>query len=46
MNPMDLKCASWNVRGLESLDRKYIVKIFLNMNRNMDVFLLQEVKEI
>jgi exonuclease III len=41
-----IKIASWNVRGLESTDRKYIVKRFLMMVKGIDIMLLQEVKAV
>ena len=41
-----LKLASWNVRGLENSDRKYIVKRFLKWTKNIDILLIQEVKTI
>ena len=34
------------MRGLESSDKKYIVKRFLGWNKNIDILLLQEVKSI
>ncbi len=43
---MNLNVASWNVRGLESSDRKYIVKRFLDMSKELDMLLLHEVKAI
>ena len=41
-----LKIASWNVRGLESLDRKYAVKRFLRGIKDVDILVLQEIKAI
>lgn len=39
-----LKTISWNIRGLEALDRKYVVKRFLNMHKEIDCLMLQELK--
>lgn len=39
-----MNCISWNIRGLESLDRKYVVKRFLKMHKNIDILMLQEIK--
>jgi exonuclease III len=41
---MDLNILSWNVRGLESPDRKKIVRRFLSHYKSKDVVLLQEIK--
>ena len=38
-----MKCISWNIRGLESPDRKSIIKRFLLGNKNID---LQELKVV
>ena len=43
---MALNYISWNVRGLEASDRKYVVKRLLNSHRELDFMLLQEVKAI
>lgn len=43
---MKLNYVSWNVRGLENLDRKYVVKRFLNLRENVDILMLQEVKAV
>lgn len=43
---MDLKFVSWNARELETLDRKYMVKIFLKLFKNIHVLLLQELKVV
>lgn len=37
---------SWNVRGLESPDRKYIAKHFLDTIKNKDFIMLQELKAV
>ncbi len=39
-----MNCLSWNVRGLESLDRKYVVKRVLNSFNYVDLFMMQEIK--
>lgn len=41
-----MKFISWNIRGLESLNREHIVKRFLNQHRNVDFVMLQEVKVV
>lgn len=41
-----MKCLSWNIRGLESFDRKYIVRRLLNSHKDLDFVLLHEVKAI
>lgn len=41
---MIFNCYFWNVKGLESPNRKYIAKIFLNSERKKDVVLSEEVK--
>lgn len=41
-----MKCLSWNIWGLESRDRKYIVRRLLNSHKDLDLVLLQEVKAI
>lgn len=43
---MNLNCVSWNVRGLESLDRKYIVRRFLILEKQKYLVLLQETKVV
>lgn len=43
---MDLNFASWNVRGLETPDRKYVVKRFLKLYKKIDLPLLQEIKVV
>ena len=43
---MALNYISWNVRGLEASNRKYVVKRLLNSHRELDFMLLQEVKAI
>lgn len=35
-----MKFISWNVRGLESPDRKFIVKRLLDMHKDTDFLLL------
>lgn len=37
---------SWNVRGLESPDRKYIAKRFLDTISNKDFIMLQKIKAV
>ena len=37
---------SWNVRGLESSDRKYVVKRVLDSFNHVDLFMIQEIKAI
>lgn len=39
-----MKCISWNIRGLESPNRKYIVRRMLNKHKDLDFVMLQEVK--
>ena len=41
-----MKVVSWNVRGLESPDRKTIVKNFMNSHAKFDIMMLQEVKMV
>lgn len=41
-----MKCISWNIRGVESLDRKHVMKRFLYQHRDVDLVMLQEVKAI
>lgn len=43
---MMLSYTSWNVRGLESPDRKYILRRFLNLEKNKDFVFLQELKAV
>lgn len=43
---MELSCISWNVRGLETHDRKYIIKSLLKQHPMLNVALLHEVKAI
>ena len=37
---------SWNVRGLESPDRKIIVKNFMDSQAKSDIMMLQEIKTV
>ena len=37
---------SWNVRGLESLDRKVIVKNFMDSHAKTNILMLQEIKMV
>lgn len=39
-----MNCLSWNIRGLESPDRKFVIKRVLNSFDNIDLVMLQEVK--
>ena len=39
-----MNCLSWNVRGLESPDRKYVVKRVLDSFNSVDLFMMQEIK--
>ena len=39
-----MKILSWNVRGLESPDRKFIVKSFINRLSIPNFLMLQEIK--
>ena len=39
-----MNCLSWNVRGLESSYRKYVVKHVLNSFNSADLFMIQESK--
>ncbi len=41
-----LKIAPQNVRGLETSDKKHIVKRFLKWAKIIDIFLIQEVKVV
>ena len=41
-----MNCLSWNIRGLESPDRKYVVKCLLNSFNLVDIFMMQEVKSV
>ena len=43
---MKLRLESWNVRGLESLDLNYIIKIFMMENKGVDILMMQEVKVV
>lgn len=43
---MNLNCISWNIRGLESLDRKFISKRMCKEFGNIDIVVLHEVKAI
>ena len=42
----NLKLDSSNVRGIESSNKKYIVKKILKMSKEIDLILLQDVKVI
>jgi hypothetical protein len=41
-----MNCLSWNVRGLESPDRKFVIKRFLNSLHSLDFFMMQEIKAV
>ena len=41
-----MKVFSWNVRGLESPDRKTIVKNFMSSHAKFDIMILQEIKTV
>ena len=41
-----MNCLSWNVRGLESPDRKFVIKGLLNSLHFIDFFMMQEVKYV
>ena len=41
-----MKCISWNVRGLESHDRKFIIKRFLMGHKNINFLMFQEIKAV
>jgi exonuclease III len=41
-----MNCLSWNVRGLESPDRKFVIKHFLNSLHSLDFFMMQEIKVV
>ena len=41
-----MNCLSWNVRGLESPDRKYVIKRLLDSLHSIDFFMMQEVKAV
>ena len=41
-----MKCISWNIGGLESPDRKSIIKRFLLGHKNIDFFMMQELKAV
>ena len=41
-----LKLDSWNVKGMESMDKKYIVKRFLKWDKEIYTLLLQDVKDV
>lgn len=41
---MELNCISWNVRGIESPNNKYVVKRFWNQHKHIDIMLIMEVK--
>lgn len=41
---MVFNCSYWNISGLESLDRKYILRRFLNLEKHKDFVLVQEVR--
>ena len=41
-----MNCLSWNVRGLESPDRKFVIKQLLNSLHSIDLFMMQEVKSV
>ena len=44
MLTMKLQIHSWNVRGLEMSDRKYIVRRWCNSIKGKDIVCLQEIK--
>jgi hypothetical protein len=39
-----MNCITWNIRGLECPDRKYVVRNFISGMKNLDLIMLQEVK--
>lgn len=39
-----MNCVSWNIRGLECPDRKFIIKDFIKSQTNIDMIMLQEIK--
>lgn len=41
-----MKTISWNIRRLEAPDRKYVVKRFLSMHKEIDCLMLQELKSV
>lgn len=41
---MKLNYTSWNIRGLESSNRKFVVKRFLRMVKELDLLMVQEIK--
>ena len=41
-----MNCLSWNVRGLEAPDRKFVIKQLLNSLHSIDFFMMQEVKSV
>lgn len=43
---MKINYISWNIRGLESPNKKYPLKSFFNNKKNLDFLLLQETKAI
>lgn len=43
---MLINLTSWNVRGIESPDRNYVVRQFLNLDQNKDFVFLQELKVV
>ena len=44
MLTMKLQIHSWNVRGLEMSDRKYIARRWYNSIKGKDIVCLQEIK--
>lgn len=41
-----MKYVSWNVRGLEAPDMKYVIKDSFRLIKNIDFLMLQELKTI
>lgn len=39
-----MNCVSWNIRGLECPDRKFVINNFISSRNNIDMIMLQEIK--
>lgn len=41
-----MNCVSWNIRGLESPDRKFVIKKYIDSQISLDFLMLQEIKAV
>lgn len=41
---MNINIHSWNIRGMEMFDKKYLVRKWCNSLKNKDIIFLQEIK--